>query len=216
MAGNGHIRISCTGSRLVEWRKLKEFQGDLKELSKDSYCKLQASIKKHGFAAPVFVWEGHDYILDGHQRLRALAGLVDDGLDVDDKVPVVDIKAKNKKEAKELVLSYNSQYGHITEEGLYEFVQDLNWDELTKTIDIPNIDLEQFTAGYLKDEYSDSFGLPDGDKEPFQQMTFTLHDSQAELVKEALAQAKNGGIDSGVNENSNGNALAKICEAFVG
>lgn len=32
--------------------------------------------------------------------------------------------------------------------------------------------------------------LPDGDREPFQQMTFTLHDSQAEAVKAAIEKAK--------------------------
>lgn len=59
-------------------------------------------------------------------------------------------------------------------------------------------------------------GLPTGDRAPFQQMTFTLHDSQAEQVKEALSAAKGMGafVDS-PNENSNGNALARICEIFV-
>ncbi|MHC4088693.1 MAG: hypothetical protein ACYSVY_00170 [Planctomycetota bacterium] len=59
-------------------------------------------------------------------------------------------------------------------------------------------------------------GLPDGDRAPFQQMTFTLHDSQVEQVKAALGVAKGMGafIDS-PNENSNGNALARICETFV-
>ena len=65
---------------------------------------------------------------------------------------------------------------------------------------------------------SDAFGaLPDGDKQPFQQMTFTLHDSQAEIVREALSRAKDAGsFDDSPNENSNGNALARIAEAFIG
>jgi hypothetical protein len=60
-------------------------------------------------------------------------------------------------------------------------------------------------------------GLPDGDKAPYQQMTFTLHDDQAELVKAAIDAAKGLGPfpDTG-NENSNGNALARIAEHFVG
>lgn len=56
--------------------------------------------------------------------------------------------------------------------------------------------------------------MPDGDKEPFQQMTFTLHDSQVEIVKEAINNV-NGHKKSDVNENSNGNALAHICEAYL-
>lgn len=59
-------------------------------------------------------------------------------------------------------------------------------------------------------------GLADGDRAPFQQMTFTLHDGQAETVKRAIDIAKHMGafVDSN-NENSNGNALARICETFV-
>jgi hypothetical protein len=57
--------------------------------------------------------------------------------------------------------------------------------------------------------------LADGDKQPFQQKTFTLHDEQAEEVDAAIAKAKEMGHgESGVNENSNGNALAFICQSF--
>jgi ParB family chromosome partitioning protein len=60
-------------------------------------------------------------------------------------------------------------------------------------------------------------GLPDGDKQPFQQMTFTVSDAQAEVIRAALAKAKGDApfIETG-NENSNGNALARICETYVG
>jgi len=63
-----------------------------------------------------------------------------------------------------------------------------------------------------------AFGaLPDGDKPPFQQMTFTLHDSQADVVRRALDAAKDAGdFDESPNENSNGNALARIAESFLG
>jgi ParB-like chromosome segregation protein Spo0J len=68
------------------------------------------------------------------------------------------------------------------------------------------------------DEWSGALGgLPDGEKPPFQQMTFTLHDDQAQTVKEALERAKKMGafVETG-NENSNGNALARVCEMFLG
>jgi hypothetical protein len=59
--------------------------------------------------------------------------------------------------------------------------------------------------------------LAEGDREPFRQMTFTVHDSQFEAIEAALKKAKEaGGGKSDVNENSNGNALAAICEAFNG
>jgi hypothetical protein len=67
------------------------------------------------------------------------------------------------------------------------------------------------------DEWGDAFGkIPDEDRAPFQQMTFTLHDSQVEIVKNALKIAKDEGDFSGSpNENSNGNSLSYICEEYL-
>jgi len=46
-------------------------------------------------------------------------------------------------------------------------------------------------------------------------MTFTLHDDQVEQVKAAMEAAKSMGPFDSENENSNGNALARICETFL-
>lgn len=64
---------------------------------------------------------------------------------------------------------------------------------------------------------AEAFGaLPTGDREPFQQMTFTLHDTQAEIVRRAIERAKAAGPFHGPNANSNGNALARMAEAYLG
>jgi hypothetical protein len=63
---------------------------------------------------------------------------------------------------------------------------------------------------------SDYPDLKDGDKEPFQQMTFTLADEQAGNVKEAIKKALAEGCESEANQNRNGNALAMICEVYLG
>jgi hypothetical protein len=71
-------------------------------------------------------------------------------------------------------------------------------------------------AGVIPGDWAGAFdGLPEGDKAPFQQMTFTLHDSQAERVKEAIARARGEVGEAEVNENSNGNALAHICGVYL-
>jgi len=69
-----------------------------------------------------------------------------------------------------------------------------------------------------EDEWGNAMGaVPDGDRQPFQQMTFTLHDDQAEVVKDALQRAKAAGpFVETINENGNGNALARIAEAYRG
>jgi hypothetical protein len=59
--------------------------------------------------------------------------------------------------------------------------------------------------------------LPAQDRAPIQQMTFTLSDAQAETVRAAIARAKAAGpLDDPGNENSNGRALHRIAEAFLG
>lgn len=58
--------------------------------------------------------------------------------------------------------------------------------------------------------------LPNGERNPFQVMTFILHDDQVEVVKATLDAAKEQGDFTGPNKNSNGNALARVCEAYDG
>lgn len=71
------------------------------------------------------------------------------------------------------------------------------------------------TGAEVRDVTAAFGALPAGDREPFQQMTFTLHDDQVETVKRALNAAKSKGDFDGPNENSNGNALARVCEQYV-
>lgn len=72
-------------------------------------------------------------------------------------------------------------------------------------------DIGQFVA-----EVVDLPEMPEGDRAPIQQMTFTLHDDQAEVVKEAISKAKEAPFPDTGNENQNGNALARIAEAYLG
>lgn len=71
-----------------------------------------------------------------------------------------------------------------------------------------------------KDEFGTDFTLPDGDKAPFQQMTFTLADEQAEQIKNAIADIKATEeykyAETMGNENSNGNALYLIVASWAG
>ena len=58
--------------------------------------------------------------------------------------------------------------------------------------------------------------LSDADKSALQQQTFTLSDEQIEVVSEALTVAKGmGPFADTINENSNGNAIARVCELFL-
>ena len=57
--------------------------------------------------------------------------------------------------------------------------------------------------------------ISDADKSDFEQITLTMHTSQAETFKEAMQLAKKmGDFDQTLNENSNGNAATRVAESF--
>lgn len=73
-------------------------------------------------------------------------------------------------------------------------------------IDLPPVEIHP-----SPDDFGTEFSLPEGDKQPFQQMTFILHDEQAAAVKRAIAAAKETDaykyVETYGNSNGNGNAL---------
>jgi hypothetical protein len=109
-------------------------------------------------------------------------------------------------------------------------ISELNYDPdiellsaIAEEVDISDMYFEDELAALVErdqipenTEWDNALGyLPSGDKEPFQQMTFTLHDEQVEQVKAAIEISKGMGDFDLVNQNSNGNALARICEIFL-
>lgn len=150
---NKTIKIACTGAALVPIDHLEIMQGDLKSLSKASYQKLKRSIERHGFTAPIFVWRGKNKILDGTQRLRAVQQMLKEGYELPEgKLPVCWIDASNIKEAKEILLTFVSQYGKIESQGLYEFLADndpLDFGEVKLEIDLPEIDIGDFETEFF-------------------------------------------------------------------
>lgn len=93
-----------------------------------------------------------------------------------------------------------------------------DYDVLANAFDVADLvefGFDEAELGVFAVDGADNPALKDGDRAPFRQCTFTLHDEQFEEVEAAMRAAKaQGGGESAVNENSNGNALAWICQAF--
>jgi len=119
---------------------LVPFQGDLKQLSSESYAKLKRSIDQNGIFVPFFVWDAKNAILDGHQRERVL---VTEGFQ-DLMVPVLPIAAKSEAEARKKLLLISSQFGRITEHGLASFTVDLPEDWLAESVNFDGISTLDF------------------------------------------------------------------------
>ena len=172
--------------------------------------KIAASIKEFGFLNPVIV-DGQNGIIAGHGRVMAAKKL---GLE---EVPVIDASHLSEAQRRAYVIADN------------RLALDAGWDEEMLRVEFAELeglgfDLE--LTGFGLDEIQgmdfdegEEVGmpdLPDGDKEPFQQKTFTLHDEQAAIVDDAVTLARTSPLaDTGLNENSNGNALALICQQWL-
>ena len=205
------IRIECRGADSLPLDAIEEFQGSLKKRGKKEIQQIITSIEKYGFSFPFFIWngDGHNRCLDGHGRIQALSEMRRAGASLP-LFPVAYIEAKDEGEARQKLLRLNSQYGQMSVDSVLEFSDGLSveWEELALPDGVISIKTE--------DEIEDYPELKEGDKEPFQQMTFTLADEQARSVKAAIKKALFDGCESSENENRNGNALALICEVYLG
>lgn len=173
-------------------------------------AQVAASIREFGFTNPVLI-DGDNGIIAGHCRVLAARKLklID--------VPCIELSGLTETQKRAYVIADNklSLVSDWDIELLQVELQDLQAAEFDMSL-IGFDDQELADIANPMAEETDMPELPTGDKEPFQQMTFTLHDTQAEQVSMAMAAAKSMGpfLDS-PNENSNGNALARICETFL-
>ena len=144
------------------------------------------------------------YPLGGNMRLKALQELKYKEIP-DNWVMMADEWEEEKRNR--FIISDNVGFG------------EWNWDTLANEWDVEQLedwglDIPNWGEEVNSDEFGTDFSLKDGDKAPFQQMTFTLADEQAEQIKNAIADIKKTDeykyAETMGNENSNGNALYLI------
>jgi len=143
-------------------------------------------------------------VLGGNMRLKACeaAGLKE--------VPVVFADNLTPEQEREFIIKDNSSFG------------EWDWDLLANEWDVDQLQEWGMDIGGFDlspDEFDESFELPDGDKSPFQQMTFTMADEQQTIIKNAIADIKKTEeykyVETFGNENSNGNALYLIVSQWA-
>lgn len=162
------IKIKCTGAKTADYKKMLPFQEDLKGLSDENKQKLKHEIKTKGFGAPILVWEneGKIYTLDGHQRCKALAELEAEGYQIP-PIPVALIHPDDLKEAKEFILGFVSQYGHVSETGLLGYIAINKLDRADiLNFDFPNIDMDALLSKLQKNLDTDKPGADDAPRLP--------------------------------------------------
>ena len=135
MKGNA-IKITCKTKEKLRLEDMVEFQGGLKKRDEADIDKIVGSIRRFGFSFPFFVWRhrGLNNILDGHGRLLALHKLDELGFKVP-PLPVVYVSCRTERDARDLLLRLNSQYGRMTAESVLEFIGD--FDIETSELELP-------------------------------------------------------------------------------
>jgi ParB-like chromosome segregation protein Spo0J len=172
----------------------------------DKFEKLVKSIKDFPEMLDIrpIVVNSDMVILGGNMRFKACkeAGLKE--------IPVIVADNLTEEQQREFLIKDNTSGGEWDFEMLAN-----EWDN--EQLEDWGLDLVGFDID--SDEFGDDFSLPDGDKSPFQQMTFTLADEQAEQIKNAIADIKATEeykyAETMGNENSNGNALYLIIMQWV-
>jgi len=149
--------------------------------------------------------DGKLVVLGGNMRLKAAKEL---GLK---ELPILLADDWTVEQRAEFLIKDNVGFG------------EWNWDELQSDWDVEQLaDWGLDIPGFDLDEngFSEDFSLKEGDKAPFQQMTFTLADEQATVIKNAISEIKGTDeykyAETMGNENSNGNALYLIIASWAG
>ncbi|HMN15180.1 MAG TPA: hypothetical protein PKD55_22910 [Bellilinea sp.] len=173
---------------------------------------LAGAIDDIGFIRSVTVNQRTGRVVDGHLRvtIAARSGV--------ESLPVEYVDLDEAEEAQALLsLDPIAAMAASDKAKLDELMRAVQSDDERVQAMISEIAEREGVIPVSDESWTDAFGaLPDEDRAPFQQMTFTLHDSQVEIVKEALRKADNlGDFDGSPNETSNGNALAFICGEFI-
>jgi ParB-like chromosome segregation protein Spo0J len=178
--------------------------------SDEQVAQIMASIREFGFCNPVLIDET-GMIIAGHGRVMAATRMKLEN------VPCLRLSHLTDAQKRAYVIADN------------RIALSSGWDDELLANELSDLHADEFglaVLGFDADELGKLLAfeaeeieppvLASGDREPFQQMAFMLHDTQAEIVKKAIEQAKQEGPFDGLNENSNGNALARIAEAYCG
>jgi len=177
---------------------------------------LCRSITEYGFTNPILI-DGDRGVIAGHGRIMAAEklGLVE--------VPCIELRHLTNEQKRAYLLADNAigTMSGWNEALLAQELADLSGVGIEATdlgFDAAEVDRLMEIMGTEFAKPLDAWPtLPSGDRAPIQQVTLTLHDEQVATLKRAIEKARGMGpfVDTG-NENSNGNAIARICEKFLG
>lgn len=182
----------------VKLGDITPYKNNAKKHDKTQIANVAESIKQFGFVQPI-VLSADNTIVIGHCRYLAAKKL---GMD---SVPCYYVEDLTEEQIRKL-------------RNLDNKLNESEWDLDLLSLDIDGLDFSGFDVDWgiiSPDDYGEDFSLPDGDKSEICQMTFTLHEKQAELIKYAMELVKGDIEETFGNTNSNGNALYEVVRQWA-
>jgi ParB-like chromosome segregation protein Spo0J len=179
---------------------------------------IMKSITAFGFTNPILIWNNE--IVGGHGRLMAAQRLMASGhqdFAYLRSLPIVRLDRLTDAQRRAYVIADNqlATLAGWDKEILPQELSALMGMDLGFDLECTGFTTEQLAA-MVAGEQEDEEEEGEGESNPFSSMTFSLHETQAPIVKHALElSAGLGGFDDAPNENARANALARICQMFV-
>ena len=170
---------------------------------------IAASMREWGWTIPVLADE-EGTIIAGHARVSAAE------INGYEEAPVMVARGWTEAKKRAYVLADNKLAMNA---GWNEELLGVELLELRDLgFDMPVIGFDDSELNALMREVAEAGypELPEGEKAPYQQVTFTLHDEQVKIVQAAVTAAKQRGpFEDSLNDNANGNALTRICQKYL-
>ena len=190
---------------------LRPYKNNARTHSAEQIDLLARSIEEFGFNNPVLV-DADGGIIAGHGRVLAAIQL---GME---QVPCLLNDKLDDAQRRAYILADN------------RLAELAGWDEALLGLELGSL-LDSYDhielLGWTPEELSQLSGmdvdasdypfLPEDGKGDLEQITFTLDAEQAAIVRRAMQEAKAPAAAAGYeNENKNGNAIAWICQTYLG
>jgi len=205
------VPVFCSHTAIVNIENVVPNPRNPNQHPENQVALLSKIIAGQGWRNPIVISKRSGFVVKGHGRLCAAQALGVSEVPIDEQ----EYDSEAAEYADLIADNRIAELAEISAPELKDLLEEIDTGDLD--MDLTGFDeksLEELMSQFHVDDIAPP-ELPDGDKVPFRQVTFTLHDEQFEEVEAAISKAKEQGHgESAVNENSNGNALAWVCQVF--
>lgn len=200
---------------MTKAKQLKQDKRNYRKHSERNKELIRKSIDEAGFGRSVVV-DADDVLVCGNGVQSVIDPDTPTRIIETDGSELIVVKRTDLHEGDErrnrLAMADNATADHV-EWDMEMLAQDFDMEEIGR------FDIEfDFGEDVNPDDFGDEFSLPEGDKPPFKNWTFTLANEQYALVEEAVKKIKQTeefkAMDTEVNSNGNGNAIYLIVKQW--